>query len=415
MEKFSRDSGGDIATYLIVSQEVSCINSRVRQLLSLARQCGEGTLISSGKDCRKSGCISIKPYPNPTGILRILRLNGIKKILDRYLFFPSTDILYVRRAVNRLGRFIDADIRAGKRVLLITCVPHHAIALAGLDLKKKFPSLKWIVDWQDLWSYDENYYYRIPPIYRKKLLDTERRILVTADVSVTTNDYARKILIDKFGAFPQRVVAINHHFSPEDFDTRGILKKNKTTHVEGEAIKVGILGNLFKPPRVPGEKLIDILRLVRESVPNLEFHIYGDVTAEGKKARRSNKEPWLILHKRVPHKDSLKAIAACDFLLVLLADLENCKVVLPQKLPLYFKLNKPILAIVPEDSAVALVVRETGTGYVIPSEGDWASPLERIFLDYQNGRIQMNRKEERIRDFSWESISKQWQRLLVEA
>jgi len=397
-----------------VSQGVNSINSRVKELLSLVRQHGEGTLVGSGEEWNNPGYISVKPYPNPTGILRILGLNGVKRNIDKYLYFPSSHILYVRRAVNRLKGYIDRDIRAGKRVLLITCVPHHAVALAGLSLRDKFPTLKWIVDWQDLWSYDENYFGRIPPVYRKKLLDTERRILETADVNVTTNEYARNILINKFDAPPQKVVAINHHFSQEDFGSVEVTGKDEVNVGRGNVIKVGILGNLFKPPRVPGEKLIDVLRAVRERTPNLEFHIYGDVTAAAKKAKLENKEPWLILHDRVPHKESLRAIAGCDFLLVLLADLANCKVVLPQKLPFYFKLGKPILAIVPEDSAVSQAIRETGTGYVIPSAGDWVSPLEEIFRDYQNGRTQMDRNEERIESYSWESISKQWQSLIAE-
>ena len=52
---------------------------------------------------------------------------------------------------------------------------------------------------------------------------------------------------------------------------------------------------------------------------------------------------------------------------------------------------------------------------MIPSAGDWALPLEAIFLDYQNDRIHLDRKEETIEAFSWESVSKKWQRLIVEA
>ncbi len=413
MDNFRRESGGEMATYIMVSYQAHQINSRVRELLSLVRQCGEGTLVSSGKDSSKPGYISVKPYPNPTGMLRIIGLQGIKGMLDRHLFFPSPHILYVRRVVNRLKRFIDSDIRAGKHVVLITCVPHHEIALAGLYLKKKFPELKWIIDWQDLWSYDENYYERIPPIYRKKLLETERRILETADINVTTNDHARKILIDKFGVSSERAVAINHHFLQEEFDSREMPKKKETAIGRKEAIKIGILGNVFKPPRVPGMKLINVLRSVRERGSNLELHIFGDTSAEGRKARLGNKEPWLIFHDRVSHKDSLSGgITECDFLLLLLADLPNCKVVLPQKLPHYFKIGKPILAIVPEDSAVAQAIRETGTGYVIPSADDWVSTLEEIFQDCRNDRIRMDRREEGIEAYSWENISKNWQRLI---
>jgi len=51
-----------------------------------------------------------------------------------------------------------------------------------------------------------------------------------------------------------------------------------------------------------------------------------------------------------------------------LSDSPNCNVILHSKLPHYLSLERPILALVPENSAVAEIVTETGTGYVIPAQ-----------------------------------------------
>jgi len=392
-----------MVTYLMVSHGEYSINSRVKKLLMLVRQYGRGVLVCTGKDRIDADCVSIKPYPNPTGILRIIGLSAVKRTVDKYLFFPSRNILYVHKAIKNLENLISQDMQANKQVLLITCVPHHDICLAGLHLKRRYPALKWIIDWQDLWSYDESYFHRVPAIYRRRLLELEQKMLKTADVNVTTNDYARKVLIDKYGVSSQKIVAINHCFSEEDYNFHDGAGQEKVDSGGPEAIKIGFLGNMFKPPKVPGEKLIDSIRAVRNKGSNVELHIYGDTSSTAKSISEGNEETWLIFHDRMPHQESLRVISQCHFLVLLLEDLPNCRAIVHQKLPHYLRIGKPILAIVPEDSAVAQIIRETKAGYVIPSADDWGPSLERIFLDYQNGLAHPEREKEAIAGFSWEN------------
>ena len=191
-------------------------------------------------------------YPNPLGLLRLVGLNKTKSFLERYIYFPSPTILYVWKVVKKLQKRIKRDLSKGNRVCLLTCVPPHDIALMGLHLKSVFPEINWIVDWQDLWSYDEYYFDRIPIIYKKKLLDLEKRIFLNCDTNVTTNLKAKTLVENYYNIPPHRVISINHHFYlPELDELKATVKTSFVSKVDRK-INIGFLGNLFKPPKVPG-------------------------------------------------------------------------------------------------------------------------------------------------------------------
>ena len=75
---------------------------------------------------------------------------------------------------------------------------------------------------------------------------------------------------------------------------------------------------------------------------------------------------------------------------------------------------RPILAMVPKNSAVADIIRETGSGYVIPSTSCWRDELKRIFQNYLDGEKLPERNEREIEKYSWENISKEWIRVIAE-
>ena len=119
---------------------------------------------------------------------------------------------------------------------------------------------------------------------------------------------------------------------------------------------------------------------------NLRLHIFGDESDSAKKAVGQSENDGVVLHGRTSHRESLRRISRCDFLLLALSDLPNCQVIMHSKLPHYLLLGRPILAIVPERSAVADIIRETGSGYVIPAGCDWGDGLKKVLQGYLNGK-----------------------------
>jgi glycosyltransferase involved in cell wall biosynthesis len=177
-------------------------------------------------------------------------------------------------------------------------------------------------------------------------------------------------------------------------------------------IKIGFLGTLFKPPRVPGQKIAEAVKYVRNRGLNVELHVYGNIPKTFNQMAKKHSFEGVVMHGNTGHKESLRNISQCDFLLLVLADLHNSRVVMSIKLPHYLLIGKPIIAIVPEPSAVADIVKSTGSGYVIPSNIDWLKAFEQVLGERHKDGSALKRNEQAVEAFAWENISRQWMEIL---
>lgn len=345
---------------------------------------------------------TVRKWPNPTGALRWLGLHTWKHRLDRF-YFPSPTVLYVIPAERYLATQIQAQLRRGEGVCLITPVPPHDLLLAGLRLKKRFPKIRWIADWQDLWTHDQYYISQVPESRRNRVRDLEAHALHTADKNVFTNEFAAELMINKHSILREKVFVIPHAYEGEI-----AAHHADETFAVDRKLRIGFLGNLFKPPKVPGQRVIKALETVRAHGVNFDFHIFGDKYLENVCRAPIEGHSWIFAHDRVPHDESLRRLADCDLLLLILGDVPESKTILHAKLPFYLAQNKPILAIAPNDSAVADVIRQTGTGWVISCEEDWADALSRAISQARANHFATKRHDENIRQYSWENVSKRW-------
>lgn len=388
------------------------VNDRVDKIIRLEMENTTIVLVTPAPSHMACEEVVVNAYPNPTAFLRWLKLRKTKRTIDSWLFFPSTKILYVRAARKVLSARIQADIVRGTDVVVLTCVPFHDLCVLGLSLKKSFPCLHWIVDWQDLWSYDENYFESTPRPYRSHLVRLERRALENCDLNVTTNPYAKTVLEEHYGVPRDRVVAIPHHFSRDDLIGGG--KGSVTSHQSTQqgVVKIGFLGTLFKPPRVPGAMIHEALRNINKSGVHVELHVHGlfpKYATDASLTRMRNDGLWL--HGPASHRDSMEKLLQYDFLLLLLADLPNSKAVMSIKLPHYLAIGIPIIAVVPEPSAVADIVRETGAGFIIPINSNWQARLMEILRSDAKPPL-LRRNETAINGYAWGSLSGRWMEIL---
>ncbi|HLG14357.1 MAG TPA: hypothetical protein VJH03_07625 [Blastocatellia bacterium] len=397
------------ASIYVLKQYLSTASRRELQWLSLDPDIGPVQIWHQAQGNRfaihSPAIHTVAKWPNPTGILSRIGLHGLKRRLDQ-LYFPSPTILYVRRAVSALSKVIGRDLSEGRKVCLITPVPPHDLVLAGLRLKQRHPGIRWIIDWQDLWSYDESYFCQLPKWWRQPAVALERLVVKACDLNVSTNDHAGRVLVERCGASPDRVRAIPHAFETGLCEQFPPVQR---THAEqGRPPRIGFLGNLFKPPKVPGERVMAALEAVWTQGVAFEFHIYGDKYLERVCRTPLNGRPWAILHPMQSHEQILPAVAECDWLLLSLADNPNTRVTLHGKLPYYLALNKPIVALVPEDSAVADVIRETGVGFVFGDEQMWTRRLVEVLSDCGSAASALGRDEQAVARYSWHSISGLW-------
>ena len=383
-------------------------NYRMRLIYGLKEHYPELFLVStSHKGGNDQGITISGIYHNPLGILNKIGLGKVETVLDKYIYFPSPRRRYIKAAQKKLAKIILRDIDQGCRVCVINSLPHHDLGLIGLYLKKRFPSIKWIVDWRDLWSYDDNYFKSVAPIYRNKLICLEREIFDNCDLNVTTNDFAKEILVTKYNVPSDNIVTIEHAFSRKDIESI-FYGPADSKYQSGDTINIGFLGNLSKPPRVSGVKILNIIKSVNKSGIDVVLNVFGDRMPKIRKTVNRSFSDVAVLHGRLPHEESIKKVACSDFLLLALEDLPNSHIVNLAKLPHYLMLGKPILAIVPEKSFVANVIRETNTGFVIPPDYNAARQMASILRRYKETGICLKANKDAVEKYSWERISQKW-------
>lgn len=378
-------------------------------LETLAPRFEKSMLVTFDRACSSDTRLTIEPRRNPTGILSKLGLNALKKTIDRYLHFPSARKLAVSAATPILHRLIDADLQDGFDVCVLQTTPPHDMSLLGLRLKNIFPSIRWLVDWQDLWTFDESYRNRVPRLYRKRLMRLEKTVLDSCDLNIATNSKAADVLHSRYDVPRERLTHISHPYWPDEQAEIQCALADSTAEASGRRPTViGFLGRLSKPPKVPSDRVLKAMTHAVNQNVDLEFHIFGDKSAATRNQVQELKCDSIVLHERAPHMKALLDIARCDFLLVSLADLPNCRVIMHAKLPHYLMLRKPIIAMVPADSFVAELVHRTRSGVVIDTDSDWGAELVDLVRTYEKGEFVFDPDEAEIARYSWDSISEKW-------
>ncbi len=389
-------------------------NLRARSLLQLEDRFASMKFLTCKGEKMSVNHHLVKVGRSVTGILRMPAFKKIRKWLDKYLYFPSRKILCARALTAHLIDLVATDPVTSGHICLILCLPPHDLLVVGQKLKRRFPAIKLVVDWQDLWSYDESYHGKIPAVYREKARKLEQDILLSCDMNVTTNPRAARVLVEHYQVPPDLVRAVVHPFAQEEAAQLASVTVNNRASRNSEAVKIGFLGFLSKPPKVPGPAVLGVIDELIRSGCNLEFHIYGDTTELTRASLQRLASPKIFLHGRAEHEQSLRNIAACDLLLIVLADLPNCKAIMHAKLPYYLILNRPIVALVPDDSFVADVVRMTGSGVVIGRQADWQAGIGQIVEQYAKGELRLERNEAAVAEYSWDKVSECWLRVLSE-
>lgn len=393
--------------YVVTGAPRESTNDRVRKVLELREYLAGMVLVVRGAGRSTADTLEVRPIPSPISWLAALKLYRLRNTLRRFLFFPSTHVLFTAVAKRRLLSRVRADLARGRRVCLLTCVPNHENTSLGLYLKRRVPELRWVVDWQDLWSYDENYFEQVPPAYRGRLRRRERQVLDTADVNVTTNERARDVLHDVYGVPGERLVALPHPFDSDARVTGGVPGMPTAER----SLKIGFLGALFKPPRVPGLELVETLRELRAAGRPLELHLHGPLPPEMERLRPWLEESGVVFGRTLRHEECAAAMADYDMVLLLLADLPNARAVMSIKLPQYLLTGRPIIAVVPRPSAVSDIVEATATGIVLPTNEDWRRQLTDL-LGAPERMPRLDRNVAAIRAFAWNAIAPAWMDVL---
>jgi len=350
--------------------------------------------------------VVIQPFLNPIGLFRIAGLHRIADSLERIVYFPSRARLYYPRVLSYLRKAIKRDLEDGRSVTVLTPSPPLDMPQVGMKLKRSFPAIRWVNDWNDLWTYDEYYLSRTPKIYHSRVFRLERELFETADLNVTTNENARNYVLDKMNLVQSRVVVIPHHINAHD--EAAAAKGERST--KSSEIRLVFMGGMYKPPKVRGDKFLDALSHLRDDGVDVRLHMYSSVNNLPVHYVENREKSGLLVESPIPAEDVVSTLREYDYLVLLLEDLPNSKVIMHLKLPEYLIAGPPILAIVPGGSAVESIIKKTRTGYVLDSSEEWLEGLRQLLT---GDVTRIERSSEEISKYLWRNVKVRWLAALI--
>lgn len=244
--------------------------------------------------------------------------------------------------------------------------------LVGLMLKRT-TGLPWLADFRDEWT--QNPFLTYPTRFHRSLNQhLERQVLQEADIVVATTDQMTSGLASLVSKeHMSKFVTIMNGYDEDDF-----LALRAQPGPSDERFEVAYVGMLYGP-RTARHLIEALSALIDEGVVDRErvrLRIVGKAWTNELDAVRSFS--WIDVVGHISHQRALEIMYG-SHLLVLLVNPESGAAV-PAKLFEYMATRRPILALAPETSVAAQIVRETGVGIVVPPEN--RERIREAFLEF---------------------------------
>jgi len=296
-----------------------------------------------------------------------------QSFIDRVLLFvrgnffiPDARKSWVKPSVNYLSNYINEH----KIDTIVTTGPPHSMHLIGLCLKNKF-NINWFADFRDPWTtigyHKKLKLLRFARLKHKKL---ETKILQTADQIIVTSPTTKQEFL---AITKQPICVITNGYDNNKVGETILDSKFSLSHI----------GSLLseRNPEVLWRVLSDIVRDDKVFQSQFQLNLVGAVSKE----ILSNLETFGLsqfvnLVGYVAHEEAIRYQKQSQVLLLIEIDSEDTKCIIPGKLFEYMASNRPILALGPNDSDVAQIIKTTNTGaYFNYQEYD---SLKRKILEY---------------------------------
>ena len=317
------------------------------------------------------------------------------------LFIPDARVLWVKPSVCYLEKYI----KENNIDTIVTSGPPHSLHLIGLELKEKL-NVKWFADFRDPWT-TIGYHkaLRLSSYAAKKHKKLESRVLNTADTIIVTS----KTTKTEFEAITNKPIeVITNGYDIENVEKQTLDTKFTLAHI----------GSFLsdRNPLFLWECLIELVNEIPDFKSHLEIKLIGAVSQEVLDAiSQFNLTEYLNLLGYVSHHEAIAHQKKSQVLLLIEINSEDTKSIIPGKLFEYMVSNRPIIAIGPQGSDFADIVKETNTGVFF--DYSEKAKLKSVILDFYNqfleGKLQSNGIG--LQQYSRKNLTKQLAQLIRES
>jgi hypothetical protein len=302
--------------------------------------------------------------------------------------------LFIRKLRRYIGSFFDMyDLwinPAFKKAIelqkeeqfdyIISSFSPPTVHMIAHKLKNKFPNIKWIADFRDLWAYNhiiqaKGFLGVLERYKEKKVLENVDKIIT---VSKPLSEIMKNIYIKK------DVYIIENGFDPEEFPDwkKNIIVKPRIK----DKLIISYLGTIYPKRRDPSilfeavNELIDQKQIDRNQI---EINFYGDNKQQLKDIiSKKDYIKYNIVNIKgfISRNESLKIQKQSDLLLFLEWNDPTARGVLTGKLFEYLVSGTPILSIgITNKNGAGEIIEKTKTGKLFVNKVDLKKELIRIF------------------------------------
>jgi len=283
---------------------------------------------------------------------------------------------------NKVLKTIEAYLKNNPEIdTLITTGPPHSVHLIGLALKNK-TSLRWIADFRDPWTtISYHRYLRLSKRSKQIHKKLEEEVLNSCDDLIVTSPKT-KSNFEKITNKPIHLITNGY-----DFDNPK-LKPNS------EVFKMSYVGSLLRDrnPLLLWEVLSDLINENKDFKACFELHFYG---------KQANNFKEIIAHYKldsivhfqgyVPHQEAIELMSSSQVLLLIEINSEQTSEIIPGKLFEYLGVNRPVLALGPENwSAGELITAlKAGSYFSYSQKDELKAYLIEAFNQFKNNTLDL--------------------------
>jgi len=315
---------------------------------------------------------SKRPVGNALGTgSTVQRLKPFVTNLIKTICFPDEELEFLIKSRGFLKGF-----DASKFDLLISSSPYFSSHVAAKGLKDRFPSLYWIADYRDTFSYNATY--RVPNWRRLIDAQFEKKITSRADV-ITTVSKAYKIQLEKIlGIKRPKIIVI-----PSGYRSFKYNRKNGCGLINEGKITITYFGQFFAThyPVTPVCRVLKKLAMkLSEKGKKVKFEFYGCSNMElfeGLSKTNVNYE----FFDRIPRHEVRDLQRKSNLNIFFSNGIDEAFGLSHLKLFEYLDAGKPILGIVNGKTDEVAKIKKIRTNVTLVDISDCAETIEKTLND----------------------------------
>lgn len=264
------------------------------------------------------------------------------------LFIPDARFLWVKPSVTYLTKYIQEN----NIDTIVTSGPPHSLHLIGLQLKKEL-NVTWFADFRDPWTtigYHKSL--KLSSYAAKKHKILEKAVLNTADTIIVTS----KTTKTEFQALTSKPIEV----ITNGYDVENIAKQSLD-----EKFSLAHIGSFLseRNPRILWKALQELIKENDHFKNDFQLKLIGAVSQEVLDTIAEFKlQDYVLNLGYVSHEEALIQQRKSQILLLIEINSEDTKSIIPGKVFEYMVSERPIIAIGPEDSDFAEIIKSTNTG-----------------------------------------------------